>query len=428
MQTDIDGEWILIKFEGRMAELLANIDPYVYRKHIIIEKGKPVLYAELKKMLYGLLQAALKFWQQITRDLVTLGYVINPYDWCVANKMVNGKQHTVGWHVDDFLMTHEDASVNTGLIKWFQAKYGKLSPLTVHRGCVHDYLGMSLDFRKPGAVIVSMRDYVTSIINQAPSEWEGTAKTPATSHLFEINDNPVKLEQDKAALYHHIVAKALFLCKRARPDIQLAVGFLCTRVKSPDKDDWNKLRRLVQYLRGTRDLDLTLRADNSKIVKWWIDAAYAVHADFKSHTGSSMSLGSGMVYSSSTRQKINTKSSTEAELVGAADLMPQVLWTRYFLQSQGYDINGNIVFQDNKSAILLEQNGKASSGKRTRHINIRFFFITDRIEAGEVEVRHCPTDKMTGDFFTKPLQGMKFKEFRDTILNIKDGQQDPISN
>lgn len=99
-----------------MAEMLAMIDPKLYRQHIIMENGKPVLYAELKKALYGMLQSALKFWQQISSDLISIGYVINEYDWCVANKMVGGKQHTIGWHVDDFLLTHEDSKVNDEII------------------------------------------------------------------------------------------------------------------------------------------------------------------------------------------------------------------------------------------------------------------------------------------------------------------------
>lgn len=422
MQTDLDGEHIMIKFEGRMAELMAMVDPSLYRPHIMIEHGKPVLYAVLKKVLYGMLQAALKFWRQITADLISLDYTVNPYDWCVANKIVNGKQHTVGWHVDDFLMSHEDADVNSQLIEWFQNKYGRISPLTVHRGSVHEYLGMTLDFTICGAVRISMCDYVDGIIKQAPADWTGSANTPAANHLFDINANCPGLDKDRAALFHHLVAKALFLCKRARPDLQLAISFLCTRVKSPDEDDWAKLRRFVLYLRATRDLDLTLEADATNVVKWWVDAAYAVHADLKSHTGGSMSLGSGMIYSSSTRQKLNTKSSTEAELVGAGDLMPQVLWTRYFLQVQGYSVDESVMYQDNKSAILLEQNGKGSSSKRTRHINIRYFFITDRIEAGEVTVEHCPTEKMVADYFTKPLQGTKFQNFRNTILNLRTGK------
>jgi hypothetical protein len=138
----------------------------------------------------------------------------------------------------------------------------------------------------------------------------------------------------------------------------------------------------------------------------------------KSHTGGYFSLGKGAVYATSTRQNLNTKGSTEDELVAVSDVLPQVIWTRYFLRHQGYDVGEATVYQDNKSAILLERNGKRSSGRRTRHINIRYFFITDRIKCGEVGVVYCPTDDMVGDFFTKPLQGSRFVKFRNMILNI----------
>jgi hypothetical protein len=159
-----------------------------------------------------------------------------------------------------------------------------------------------------------------------------------------------------------------------------------------------------------------------KIAKWWVDASYAVHPDMKSHTGGVFSLGKGGIFGTSTRQKINTKSSTEAELVGVAEVLPQILWTRYFLEAQGYMTDDSIIYQDNKSAILLENNGRASSSKRTRHINIRYYFVTDRIANGEISVAYCPTKQMIADFFTKPLQGAAFIGFRDFIMNV---QHDP---
>ena len=127
-------------------------------------------------------------------------------------------------------------------------------------------------------------------------------------------------------------------------------------------------------------------------------------------------MGRGFPIVSSTKQKLNTRSSTESELVGVDDMMPSILWTRYFLKAQGYKVNDNIVFQDNKSTMLLERNGKASSSKRTKHINVRYFLITDRISKGEVRVEWCPTAEMVMDFMTKPLQGSTFKRFRDLIM------------
>jgi hypothetical protein len=123
---------------------------------------------------------------------------------------------------------------------------------------------------------------------------------------------------------------------------------------------------------------------------------------------------------SSTKQKLNTRSSTETEIVGAGDdFMPAICWTRYFMEAQGYQVQDNVLFQDNKSAILLEKNGKASSSKRTKHINIRYFFITDRVKKkGDVSLVWCPTGDMIGNFVTKPLQGALFRKFRDQIMGV----------
>ena len=132
-----------------------------------------------------------------------------------------------------------------------------------------------------------------------------------------------------------------------------------------------------------------------------------------------MTLGKGAAYSTSIKQKLNTKSSTETEVVSVDDVLPQVLWTRYFMDAQGYGVKDSVVYQDNLSAMLLEKNGKGSSGKRTRHINIRYFFVKDRIGNKELSVEHCPAEHMVADFFTKPLQGKDFRKFRDLIMNLK---------
>ncbi len=104
------------------------------------------------------------------------------------------------------------------------------------------------------------------------------------------------------------------------------------------------------------------------------------------YTGGGLTMGRGFPISASTKQKLNTRSSTESELVGVDDMMPIICWTRYFLLSQGYGIIENLLLQDNKSSILLEQNGRASSGKRTRHINIRYFFITDWVNMKVISI------------------------------------------
>ena len=213
------------------------------------------------------------------------------------------------------------------------------------------------------------------------------------------------------------MAKALFLCKRARPDIQPAIAFLTTRVKSPDQQDWFKLVKMMCYLNSTQNDVLKLNADDSFNITWHLDAAFAVHNDKKSHTGATMSLGGGAICSVSTKQKVNTRSSTEAELVSIDDVISKVLWTKLFLESQGYAVNQNILLRDNMSSMKLELNGKTSSGKRTRHFDIKYFYITDLIERKEVTIKYCPTGEMVSDFMTKPLTGAKFHKFRKSIMN-----------
>jgi hypothetical protein len=127
--------------------------------------------------------------------------------------------------------------------------------------------------------------------------------------------------------------------------------------------------------------------------------------------------GKGAVQSISRKQNLNTsKSSTESELDGADNILVMILWTKLFLEQQGYNINSNVLYQDNKSAILLETNGKKSTGKRTWALNIRCLFLTDQVEKGDVTIVYCPAGNMVGYFHIKPLQGEKFREFQDAIL------------
>ena len=240
MQADMD-DVVHMKLEGKMAELLVKVDPKLYRKYVQMEKGKMVLYVELRKALYGTLKAALLFWRKLTGILKSWGFIPNPYDWCVVNKMINDKQCTIIWHVDDLKISHVDSEVVTNVIEKLEKEFGTEAPLTKTRGKLHDYLGMTIDFSTPGKVCFNMADYVKGVLDELPPDMDGEAATPAANHLFEVNPVPELLDDKTADMFHHNVAKLLFLCKRAQPDIQTAVAFLCTRVKSPDMDDYKKL-------------------------------------------------------------------------------------------------------------------------------------------------------------------------------------------
>jgi Reverse transcriptase (RNA-dependent DNA polymerase) len=423
-----DADKAIMRMRGRLAELMVKVAPEIYSKYVIVNSnGQTVLYVRLLNALYGIIKAALLYYQRFVRDLQSIGFQLNPYDPCVANKIVDGLQLTVVWHVDDLKVSHKHASVVTKMATWLKATYERLftdgsGAMTLHRGKVHEYLGMTLDYSVKGKVKVTMIPYIKEIIDQfAPHDDDPTktALTPAADHLFVIDPKATPLSEDMAPVFHHFVAKSLFATKRARPDISTAVAFLTTRVRAPDQDDWKKLIRLVRYLRGTSDLPLTLEADATSIIKWWVDGSHTTHADMRGHSGGCLSLGRGMPVTGSSKQKLNTRSSTESELVAADDYMPNILWTNHFLDAQGYASAGTILYQDNQSAILLERNGRKSSSRRTKHLNVRYYFISDRIHNKDLTVEYCPTEEMVADYFTKPLQGKLFLKFRSTIMNLK---------
>jgi hypothetical protein len=135
------------------------------------------------------------------------------------------------------------------------------------------------------------------------------------------------------------------------------------------------------------------------------------------HSGGGLSLGQGFPIVSSTKQKLNTLSSKDTDIVGADDFMRAICWTQYFMKGQGCSVKDNVLFQDNKSSILLENNGKASSSKRTKHINIWYFFITELVNKEEVSVVWCPAGDLIGDYAIKTLRGgALFCKFRDQIM------------
>ena len=379
------------------------------------------MYVELLKALYGTLRAARLFWEKLQAKLVNdWGFTPNRYDSCVVNKEVNGKQLTVAWHVDDLKVSHQDESALDEFIAMMEEEFGKETPLTIARGPIQEYLGMTLDFTEKGKVIVKMSDYIKNMLKDAPASMDGHATTPAASHLFKVNtDNPKLLCKEKKELFVHLVMQGLYLSQRGRPDIRTAISFLCSRLHCPDEDDFKKLTRMIRYLRHTLYMCLVLGRDDSDSVRWWIDASYAVHPNMRGHTGATMSMGNGSIYSGSWKQKMVTRRSTESEVVGVHDVLPQILWTKKFLEDQGMSIKETVLYQDNMSSMLLERNGRQSSTKRTKHMDIRYFYVSDHVQNKTISLQHCPTEEMLADYFTKPLQGALFTRLRNHIMGAE---------
>lgn len=195
---------------------------------------------------------------------------------------------------------------------------------------------MVLDLSTSGEAKVTMTGFVDDMLRECAIT--GRARTPATEGLFSVRPNIDTVTEQQKVIFHRCVAKMLYLAKRARPDCLTAVSFLATRVNRCTTDDLTKLQRLMRYVCGTKERGVVFSPGKSGIeVSVLIDAAYGVHPDGKSHTGSCIVIGDlGAVHCKSSKQQIVMKSSTEAELVALSDSANQALHIRNFLLAQGH--------------------------------------------------------------------------------------------
>ena len=178
--------------------------------------------------------------------------------------------------------------------------------------CTFAYLGMSVTIdRERKSVKLSMTKYVDDVLENSLTS--GCSKTPALSDLFAIDEESPLLGLEQAKEFHSMIARLLYLAKRTRPDILTSIAFLATRVRAPTVQDGEKLDRVMRYLRGTKELTLSMRADakDPLILKCYVDASHAVHSkDGRSQTGLFVTLGEGPIFYRSAKQKLDSKRST----------------------------------------------------------------------------------------------------------------------
>ena len=173
VQTVVDEEdaehRVIVRIRGPLVDILVSIAPDLCGPYVTTNKsGQKVLIVECLNAIYGTMVAALLYYKKFVKSLTKHGFKLNPYDGCVANKIVNGKQITICFHVDDCKISHECTKVVDAMIKWLRAEYESIfedgsGVIKVHRGKVHKYLGMSLDFSHKGQCHVTMYDYLDGI-------------------------------------------------------------------------------------------------------------------------------------------------------------------------------------------------------------------------------------------------------------------------
>ena len=407
MQTGIKVHMILSR---QITDILLEIDS-AYRE-FVDERGE--LLVQLDKALYGCVESAKLWHDHLTKTLAECGFKQNPYDPCLYQMTaLSGDKCDLVVHVDDLLITAREQGTVDGVIAHLKSRYKDTNEVS---GEKHNYLGMVLDFTTPGECKVAMPGYEKFLLEDSDNVKK--YPTPARDDLFDIDAESPALEEPEAKRFHTGVAKLLYLCMRARPECLVAVAFLCTRVTKSTAQDADKLDRVLGYIRKHEGGCVVLRPGKKGIVsELYTDSSYGVHPDAKSHSGSAVNIGDGaMVHWESGKQQGVTKSSTEAEFVCLSDCLNMLIHVREKLEHMGYPQGTSIVHQDNMSTMALAKAGRPMH-KRSRHISIRHFWVTEQVKRGAIKIIHCPTEMMIANMLTKPLQGSQFHREKAMMTN-----------
>ncbi len=281
----------------------------------------------------------------------------------------------------------------------------------------HSYLGMQISLEK-GIATIDMMNFVDKLIGDCVNLREYTL--PAAKNAFLVDPEAEILNEMDRRLFHTMVAKLLYLSKRARPDILMIVSFLCTRVTRATKEDAAKLSRVLGYLQKTKGEKLRLQPNGILHVEAYMDTLFAPHADSKSHTGVTVFIGGAMVFAASRKQKCVTKSPTESELVRRTDNISFIeLFEEFFQFITNTEKKSPTTYQDSTSVISLVTKGGGMV--RTKHLRAWMNLCKEVVDEKRIKIVYVHMSKMIADGLTKTLEGKAFTTFQKNMLK---GQED----
>eukprot|EP00536_Pseudo-nitzschia_multiseries_P000748 jgi/Psemu1/1685/gm1.1685_g len=348
LQTDMD-TLLFLKVTRALALLLVEK-----------ERGRPMMYyVQCKKATYGTLNAAILAYKKLVGYFKEWGLEMNPYKACIWNKMTNGSHHKDAGCVTNFL------------VKQLDEVYGKTDPLTICQGKVHEYLGMTLDFSKPGEVMITMNDYIKMFLGKILKEMVGERATAAPEYLFQTNKSgAMTLPKDQSKEFHTLTATVLYLAIQTCTDLQLAG-----------------------------------------------QESHAVHIDMKEHGGLYYATeGKGGMVTSSIKLKLNTVNSAETKIVTVGEKLPKCMRFRRIAQG-GLRERGHVNARQPK----LHASQEATTGTSHQAKGVTTSTskkIRYRIKKKHVKVEYCPVEEIIADFFIQPLQGALFHKSKNAILGI----------
>lgn len=375
-------------------------------------KGKENHVCLLKRSLYGLKQAPKSWKDAIDETLITFGF-----QRCLSDNCLYFKRFSDGnWcilliYVDDILITATSEEISKEVERQISSIFEIRS-----LGEVNHYLGMEVK-RENDIYTINQNQFIKKIIKEFGLTDAKESKIPLDSGYEKNQQGQPLLPTNKD--YQKLVGSLLYISLNTRPDIAASVAILAQKVSKPSMYDWNELKRVLRYLKGSNNLKLYLSSNEEQDLTGYADANWGENRDDgKSNSGYLFKLNGGTISWCSRKQKCVALSSTEAELIALTEAVKESIWLKKLLKEIDFKIQDKIViFEDNESTRKIIMTDKQSN--RTKHISVRYHFIRDLVKKNEISIDYCPSDDMIADTLTKPLSRVKFQKFRD-LLGIRN--------
>ena len=379
-----------------------------------VDPKSQTLIVQLLKALYGLKQAALQWNEALTALLRKHGFKSVSSDKCFMYKGDGENLILILIHVDDLLIISKSMSSMGTLEAVLSAEFGEVKINTANP----TYLGMVISKEPDGSFTISQPGYATQICDKF--NVQRISKTPSTENFFTSQDDPTSNYAGSASQFQSQLMSAGYLAFHTRPDILKEIVYLASTAQNPGPIAQQKLDRVYSYIKATANKGIRFSKSENLQLHVYADAAFAVHKNGKSHSGVIVCMGNsgGPILAKSKMQSLVSLSSTEAELfalvVGVQSATPiATILQELNLLKKEIPI---IVHQDNQSAITIALGGEGFSGK-SRHMRVRYQFICELAETGEIKIVHCPTEFMRADLLTKVMGGNKFINQSSDLLN-----------
>lgn len=403
---------VFMRLNRELAQYMVEIDPDY--AECVLDDGTMVV--ELKKALYGLRVAGLRWALLLSEKIVKMGYKKSEMDPCMYVRTdKDGKMSYILVYVDDLLVLCDEEEESDRVYNTLLAEFKTVS---VKEGDKLSFIGIGIT-TKGDDIYVNQQANLEALVKL--TEVVDTAMYPAGVKIAEEPD-PESPEVDKHD-YLSLCMRLMYLAVKTRPDILYAMSVLASRAKSHKQSDFDQLMTVVKYLNGTKDLCLIFRSDGELHLGAMVDASFNQHSDAKGHTGFLIFadlVGSAAILAKSKKQKTVADSSAEAELIAVHELVQHLIWVIGVAEEMGYPQTGVPVQQDNQATIKLASKAQNTFKGRSKFINRKYFSVHEHVDSGELKMVYVGTDDNVSDYLSKALQGSKFRKFRVDIMGYKE--------